>query len=83
MFDLVIRGTLALPDGALPGGWIAVSDGVIRAIGNGAAPEAAEVFEAGDGIIIPGVIDGQTHATSYGGLPGIGPTTRSAVAGGV
>ncbi|WP_320203169.1 dihydroorotase [Agrobacterium rosae] len=83
MFDLVIRGTLALPDGALPGGWIAVSDGVVRAIGNGAAPEAAEVFEAGEGIVMPGVIDGQTHATSYGGLAGIGPTTRSAVAGGV
>ncbi|MCX8997148.1 amidohydrolase family protein [Rhizobiaceae bacterium BDR2-2] len=83
MFDLVIRGTLALPEGALPGGWIAVSDGVIRAIGNGAAPEAAELFEADEGIVIPGVIDGQTHATSYGGLPGIGPTTRSAVAGGV
>jgi allantoinase len=28
-------------------------------------------------------VDGQTHATSYGGLPGIESTTRSAVAGGV
>lgn len=83
MFDLVIRGTLALAEGALPSGWIAVSDGVIRAIGDGAPPEAGEIFDAGDGIVIPGVIDGQTHATSYGGLPGIGPTTRSAVAGGV
>ncbi len=29
------------------------------------------------------IIDGQTHACSYGGLPGIRSTTRSAIAGGI
>ena len=40
-------------------------------------------YEAGDAYILPGIIDGQTHAGSYLGLPGIEPTTRSAIAGGV
>jgi allantoinase len=81
--DLTIRGTLVLPDRLLPGGWLAVTDGRIAAIGSGEAPEAAESFDAGEDLVLPGVIDGQTHATSYGGLPGIRSTTRSAVAGGV
>eukprot|EP01037_Dinobryon_pediforme_P022072 gene22072-23111_t len=47
------------------------------------APDAAEIFDAGDALVLPGVIDGQTHAGSYGGLKGIASTTRSAVAGGI
>ena len=42
-----------------------------------------ETYEAGGAYILPGIIDGQTHAGSYLGLPGIEPTTRSAIAGGV
>ena len=34
-FDLLVRGTLILPDGRLPGGWIAVRGGTIAAIGLG------------------------------------------------
>lgn len=82
-YDLVIRGTLALPDGPLEDGWLAVSGGTIAAIGASEPPAAASTFDAGTAVIIPGVVDGQTHATSYGGLPGIRSTTRSAVAGGV
>lgn len=82
-FDLIVRGTAVLPDGPLEGAWIAVSDGRIAAIGTGEAPAAHTVHDAGDDLILPGIIDGQTHACSYGGLPGIRSTTRSAVAGGV
>ena len=81
--DLVIRGTAVLPDGPVENAWIGVAAGKIVAIGSGEAPAATETFDAGDDLIIPGVIDGQTHATSYGGLPGIRSTTRSAIAGGV
>lgn len=81
--DLVIRGRLVLPDGILEGGWLAARDGSIAAIGTGDAPDATEFFDAGDALVLPGIVDGQTHATSYGGLPGIESTTRSAVAGGV
>jgi len=82
-YDSVIRGTAILPEGPLYNAWIAVRDGRIAAIGTGEAPHAAEIFDAGSDLIIPGIIDGQTHACSYGGLPGICSTTRSAVAGGI
>ncbi len=82
-YDIVITGTVVLPDGPLENGWIAIKDRKIAAIGTGDVPDATERFDAGEDLIIPGVIDGQTHACSYGGLPGIGSTTRSAVAGGI
>lgn len=82
-FSLVIRGTAVLPDGLLEHGWVGIRDGKIAALGTGEVPASDEVFDAGEDLIIPGVIDGQTHACSYGGLPGIASTTRSAVAGGI
>lgn len=81
--DLVIRGTAVLPEGPLEGAWIGIRDGKIVSIGSGEAPDAVETFDAGRDLVMPGVIDGQTHATSYGGLAGIRSTTRSAIAGGV
>ncbi|CAH1691789.1 Allantoinase [Hyphomicrobiales bacterium] len=81
--ELVIRGTIVAPDGPIERGWVAVKDGRISSIGTGEAPDAAESFDSGDSLVIPGVVDGQTHAASYGGLPGIRSTTASAVAGGV
>lgn len=81
--DLVIRGTVVTPDATLPNGWVAINGGTIHAVGTGEAPDAGENHDAGDAYILPGIIDGQTHAGSYLGLPGIEPTTRSAIAGGV
>jgi allantoinase len=82
-YDLVVSGTLVLPDGNLPGGWLATSGGKIAAIGNGVPPPATTTYDAGQDFVLPGAIDGQTHATSCGGLSGFASTTRSAVAGGV
>jgi len=81
--DLLVCGSLVLPDRVLPQGWIAVKAGKITAIGSGDRPAAAAVHDAGQAYVMPGFIDGQTHATSYAGLPGIESTTRSAVAGGI
>lgn len=83
MYDLLIRGTLVLPDRTVSGGWIAVAGERIAAIGQGALPAAAREIDAGDGFVLPGFVDGQTHATSYKGLPGFAATSRSALAGGV
>ncbi|MCO5732219.1 amidohydrolase family protein [Rhizobium sp. SSA_523] len=82
-FELVIRGTAVLPDGLLPDAWIGISGGKIAAIGTSEAPAADQIHDCGEDLIFPGIIDGQTHACSYGGLPGIASTTRSAIAGGV
>jgi allantoinase len=81
--DELIRGTIVASQGVIENGWVAIRDGIIAAIGQGAAPEARDVFDAGDDFVLPGVVDGQTHAGSARGLPGIESTTRSAVAGGV
>lgn len=82
-FDLILRGTAVLPDGPMENAWIGITGGKIRAIGTGDAPAATTIHDCGDDLILPGIIDGQTHACSYGGLPGIRSTTRSAIAGGV
>lgn len=81
--DLILKGTAILPEGPLENAWLAILDGRIVAIGQGEAPPARDTHDAGTDLIIPGVIDGQTHAGSYGGLEGIRSTTRSAIAGGV
>lgn len=81
--DTLIRGTIVTPEGPIEDGWLLIEKDRIAAIGTGAAPDAAEIFDAGESLVIPGVVDGQTHAGSYGGLKGFGSTTRSAVAGGV
>ena len=82
MMDLVVQGRLVLGEGVRPG-WVAVRAGRIAAIGEGAPPAAARMVDAGDDWVLPGIVDGQTHAGSRLGLAGIGPTTRSAAAGGV
>lgn len=81
--DEVILGTVVTPTGPIANGWVAIRHGKIAAIGDGQPPQATTVFDARGAYIIPGVIDGQTHAGSYRGLEGIASTTRSAVAGGV
>ena len=82
MSDMVIRGVIVTPEGPRPGGWLLVADGRIVAIGDG-TPPAGERHDFGEALVLPGVIDGQTHATSAKGLDGIAETTRGAVAGGV
>lgn len=82
-YQRMVRGTLILPTGPLEQGWIAISDGRIAAIGSGDAPAAQKSEDYGAAFILPGVVDGQTHACNARGLPGIEPTTRSAIAGGV
>ncbi|GAA4334489.1 amidohydrolase family protein [Variovorax defluvii] len=82
-YDLVISGPAVLPEGLVEDCWIAVSGGKIAAIGTGTPADAAQSHHVTNGVVIPGVIDGQTHACSAGGLLGIRSTTRSAIAGGV
>tara|TARA_B100000787_G_C16183449_1_gene293203 strand:+ start:66 stop:1427 length:1362 start_codon:yes stop_codon:yes gene_type:complete len=82
--DLLLRGTVVTPKKTLEGGWVAVEGGKIAAIGQGdGAPKADQTVDHGAALILPGVVDGQTHATSCKGMVGIAETTRGAIAGGV
>ena len=83
MTDRLICGTVVTPDGVIENGWIAVEGERIAAVGAGPRPSAAATDDHGAALLLPGVVDGQTHATSARGLPGIAETTRGAVAGGV
>lgn len=82
-YDLLVTGTLVLPDQILRDGWIAVAEGRIAAIGTGELPPHAKRVDAGASYVLPGLVDGQTHATSYRGLVGFEATSQSALAGGI
>lgn len=81
--DYVIKGRIVAPDGILENGWIAVQGQKIAALGTGPAPHCEAVTDYGDRFVLPGIIDGQTHATNSIGLSGFAPATASALAGGV
>jgi allantoinase len=82
MQDVVI-GDIVTPSGTIRDGWLEIEDGLIAGIGRGTPPAAARVTDVTGSFVLPGVVDGQTHAGSHRGLAGLEPTTRSAVAGGV
>ena len=81
--DRIVRGRVVTPDGILDNGWVGIAGGRIAAVGEGAAPAGIATDDHGEAFVMPGAVDGQTHATSYLGLEGIRDTTASAVAGGV
>ena len=83
MYDRVVSGRVVMPDAVVDGGWVAIAGETIGAVGTGSPPDAAEHHDYGDAYLLPGIIDGQTHAGSQFGFAGIGVTTRAAVAGGV
>lgn len=83
MYDLVIAGRVVTPSAIVDGGWLAIDAGTILAIGTGPLPEARETRHFGESWILPGAVDGQTHAGSQIGFAGMGPTSQAAVRGGV
>ncbi|MDB5589063.1 MAG: dihydroorotase [Devosia sp.] len=83
MYDLVVAGRVVTPTEILDRGWLAINAGTIVAIGTGALPEARDTRYFGASWILPGAVDGQTHAGSQIGFAGMGPTSHAAVMGGV
>ena len=82
-FDLSLSGTVVLPDRIIESGYVAVSDGKIAAVGEGAAPAARDRHDLGAAMIFPGAIDAQTHSLSQKDQEDFIWSTRSAAAGGV
>src|SRR4029079_9959223 len=81
--DLVLSGTVVLPDSIVEGGYVAVRDGKVAHLGTGPAPAARERHQLGDALILPGAIDAQVHSLSQKGQEDFIWSTRSAAAGGV
>jgi len=82
-FDLVLKGTLVLPDRVVPGGYVAVRDGLVAEVGQGDAPAAKERHDLGKSLILPGSIDAQVHSLSQKNQEDFIWSTRTAAAGGV
>lgn len=82
-FDLVLKGTVVLPDRIVEAGHVAVRDGKIAFIGQGAMPAARERHDLGAALILPGAIDAQVHSLSQKNQEDFVWSTRSAAAGGV
>jgi allantoinase len=83
MYDRIVAGRVVTPAGIVDDGWVAVSGEAVAALGAGSRPAAASVDDYGAAYILPGLIDGQTHAGSQIGFPGLQPITMAGVAGGV
>ncbi|PPR60896.1 MAG: Allantoinase, partial [Alphaproteobacteria bacterium MarineAlpha4_Bin2] len=81
--DLVIRGDVVTPDRVISDGFVAVSGEIIEAVGDGSPPAARETEDWRGCWIIPGIVDGQTHAASQLNQEGLGIASRAAAAGGV
>ncbi|MBD9444610.1 amidohydrolase family protein [Rhizobium sp. RHZ01] len=82
-FDLVLQGTVVLPERILEAGYVAVRDGKIAEIGLGVPPAARERNLLGKALILPGAIDAQVHSLSQKNQEDFIWSTRSAAAGGV
>ena len=66
MPDLVIANarTVATMDDArteLAGGWVAITDGLVAAVGTGAPPAATTVIDATDCLVTPGLVNTHHH----------------------
>jgi dihydroorotase-like cyclic amidohydrolase len=61
--DLVVRGDLVLPDRVLHHAALGVRDGRIAEVIDPArdAPDAAETIDAGDALVLPGLVDTHVH----------------------
>ncbi len=82
-FDLVLQGTVVLPERIVEAGYVAVRDGKIAEIGIGVPPAARERHLLGKALILPGAIDAQVHSLSQKDQEDFVWSTRSAAAGGV
>jgi len=63
-FELVVSGSLVLPDGRLMDGDLGVDEGRIAAIAEPGALTGDERIEAGRHLVLPGVVDAHVHTRS-------------------
>jgi allantoinase len=81
--DLVVRGSVVLPDRVIAQGYIAVAGGEVVEAGEGVPPPAARTEDFRGCLLFPGLVDAQIHAGSVEGFKGLQDATRAAAAGGV
>jgi allantoinase len=84
--DLVVRGSrVVTPEGVRPAA-IHIRSGVIAAVSRtDEIPAGATIFDAGDSVVMPGLVDSHVHVNEPGRTEweGFETATRAAAAGGV
>src|SRR3984893_1966853 len=81
-FDLVLRGRLVLPGGAVQPGELGIREGRIAALAERGSRAGEELVDAGEALVLPGVVDNHVHTRSEP-LEGLTRATTAAAAGGV
>lgn len=80
--DLVVSGTLALPDGRLVDGELGIREGRIATITGPGLLNGSDRLDAGSSLVLPGVVDAHVHTRSEP-AEGLTRATTAAAAGGV
>src|SRR5437016_11307598 len=83
---LVVRGNHVIRPGSSGAASIHIQDGVIMAIDKfDSAPAGIELVDAGDYVVMPGVVDTHVHMNEPGRTEweGFATATRAAAAGGI
>jgi allantoinase len=84
--DLVIRGRRVVTGGGMVPAAVHVRDGTIETVtGYDQVPAGCQVVEAGEAVVMPGLVDTHVHVNEPGRTDweGFGSATRAAAAGGV
>jgi allantoinase len=82
MSDKVFVGSIVLPDRVIETGYVLVSEGLVRHVGEG-DPPTGEVHGGPGTLVLPGAIDAQVHSRSQRDQEDFVWSTKSAAAGGV
>jgi allantoinase len=82
VFDLVVAGHLALPNGRPAPGELGIREGRIAAIAEPGSLSGLERLEGANGLVLPGVVDAHVHTRSEP-AEGVMRATTAAAAGGV
>jgi allantoinase len=84
--ELIVRGQNVVAQGAIGPASIHIRDGVITAVADyDEVPAGVEIFDAGDLVVMPGLVDTHVHINEPGRTEweGFDTATRAAAAGGV
>ena len=84
--DLIVRSKKVVQPDTMGPAAIHIRDGVITAVSDfSAAPSGSNVFDAGESVVMPGVVDTHVHINEPGRTDweGFETATRAAAAGGV
>ena len=79
-FDLVITGRVVTPERVIDNGYVAVRDGRIARVSEGAAPRGKDRHDFGEAYVLPGAIDSQVHSRSQKDQEDFIWSTRAAAA---